>query len=486
MSSASLVDLVESLRSARVLCVGDVMLDRYLYGEVSRISPEGPVPVLQVNDEQHAPGGVGNVAHNLATLGVQCSVVSVTGDDAHADELGTSLAVDAELDAVLLRDPERRTTVKTRCVGGRQQMLRLDHERVEPLSTATRERLLGEVQKRLSVCDLLLLSDYAKGALDSSTLAALLCLAHEASVSVVIDPKRPPFDRYRGASVLTPNLKELASATGLAVISDDEVVAAASLLIEKCELHGVLVTRSEKGMSWVGVDEVAHVPTYQQQVFDVSGAGDTAVAVFAAARSIRADWPSATRLANAAAGVAVSKFGTAAVSPLELIAATQTHDVYGTRSKILSLDELSARVESWRRQGQRVGFTNGCFDLLHPGHVSLLANARARCDKLVVGLNSDESVRRLKGDHRPIQSEDARAQILVSMTDVDVLSVFATDTPLELIEQLRPDVIFKGSDYLLDEVVGADVVMRYGGRVELIDLIDGQSTTSLIKRSKVD
>lgn len=268
------------------------------------------------------------------------------------------------------------------------------------------------------------------------------------------------------------------------VDSDEQVELAASALMRSCGIAAVLVTRSEKGMSWVpSAGGARHIPTSAQEVFDVSGAGDTVIAVFAAALSIGADSGSATVLANAAAGIAVAKLGTAAVSTLELIGALEEQARSHRESKRLSLDQLLSRVQRWRARSLKIGFTNGCFDLLHPGHVKLLAEARRRCDRLVVGLNADDSVRRLKGDSRPIQNEDARAMILSSIADVDALVLFEQDTPVRLIEAIRPDVLVKGSDYRLEQVVGADFVMSYGGVVELVELLDGHSTTELIGRS---
>ena len=473
--------IVERLARARVTCVGDLMLDKYIYGEVSRISPEGPVPVLRVTEQRLALGGVGNVARNLSTLGAKVACISASGEDPAGDMLESLLQELPSCHFTLVRDTARSTTVKTRCIGGHQQMLRLDEETLSELEGDVLEQLLQAVRQSLNESDVLLLSDYGKGVLSQTALQTLISYARDAGVAVVVDPKGPDYRRYAGASVVTPNRSELAQATSLSVDSDEEVVAAASRLIQTCGIESVLVTRSERGMTWVpATGSPVHVPTSAQEVFDVSGAGDTVIAVFAAARGADIEAATATQLANAAAGLAVAKLGTAAVSALELIDALESSRVGAVGSKRLSLDQLLDRVHRWRSGNLRVGFTNGCFDLLHPGHVKLLAEAKTHCDRLIVGLNTDASVRRLKGDTRPIQNETARATILASISHVDALVLFADDTPMTLIDAIKPDVLVKGADYRLEDVVGASTVTGYGGRVELVALLDGQSTSALI------
>ncbi|PIW28705.1 MAG: bifunctional heptose 7-phosphate kinase/heptose 1-phosphate adenyltransferase [Rhodospirillales bacterium CG15_BIG_FIL_POST_REV_8_21_14_020_66_15] len=480
---AKLISLVEALTDARVFCLGDVMLDTFVYGQVERISPEAPIPVLRVTDEARMLGGAGNVVRNLAALGAGTRFLSVVGDDAAGGEVRALLAREPGVDSELHTDPGRRTTIKTRFIAGTQQMLRADHESGQAAGAEVQERIAAAAEAAVQGHKVVVLSDYGKGVLADATLARVIAAAAAAGATVVVDPKGRDYGRYRGAGILTPNLKELAAATGRAVATEDEIVAAARGLIDGLGLTAVLVTRSRDGMTLVPAEgPVAHLEAEAREVFDVSGAGDTVVATLAACLAAGAELHRAAALANLAAGIVVAKVGTAVAYAGDLIAQLHHQDLSEAEAKVLTLEQVLDRAAGWRRRGLRIGFTNGCFDLLHPGHVSLLRQARAQCDRLVVGLNSDVSVKRLKGEDRPVQGEAARAAVLACLTGVDAVVLFAEDTPLKLIEALTPDVLVKGADYRIDQVVGREAVEAAGGRVHLADLEPGHSTTATIKR----
>lgn len=480
--ASALAQALERLSAARVVVVGDAMLDRFVYGEVERISPEAPIPVLRETRETAMAGGAGNVARNLAALGAMADFLSVIGDDAAGVELRAMLAGEDGVTPHFEAVPGHPTTVKTRYIAGHQQMLRADRERPAGVSAATQAAIASSALALLGKAGALVLSDYGKGVLAPNGAADLIAAARKIGVPVVVDPKGTDFTRYRGATVVTPNRKELQAATGMATDSDAAIIAAARKLIGDCGIDYVLATRSADGMSLIGAADVHHLPAEAREVFDVSGAGDTVVATVAAALAAGVSLVDAARLANVAAGIVVGKVGTAVARRAEIADALHAGDLMRGERKLAGLDAALDHVARWRRQGLRVGFTNGCFDLLHPGHVHLLEQARAACDRLVIGLNSDASVKRLKGPERPIQSEAARAVMLGSLATVDLVVLFADDTPISLIEALKPDVLVKGADYALKDVVGGAFVQSYGGKVVLAELVPGQSTTATISR----
>ena len=482
-----LIALLDRLNKARVLCVGDVMLDRFVHGRVERISPEAPIPVLRVEREAAMLGGSGNVARNLDALGARTTFVSAIGDDDAGREIGALFGVLGGTRAELVVDPVRQTAIKIRYLAGNQQMLRADRETTGDVSAASAEAMLAAARDALAGCGVVIASDYGKGALSPAVITALIAAAGEAGRPVIVDPKGSDYTRYRGATLLTPNRKELGEASRMPTGSDAEIVAAARHIIATCGVGAVLATRSRDGMTLVsgsGEGTITHLPTEAREVFDVSGAGDTVVATIAAALATGAPLAQAAALANVAAGIVVGKVGTAVAHPEEVAAALRRSDVGDADAKVMALSPALDRIDRWRRQGFRIGFTNGCFDVLHPGHVTLMAKARAACDRLVVGLNADASVKRLKGASRPLQTETARATVLASLGSVDMVVVFGEDTPLALIEAIRPDLLVKGADYRVEEVVGADIVQAGGGRVMLVDLEAGHSTTATIARMR--
>jgi D-beta-D-heptose 7-phosphate kinase / D-beta-D-heptose 1-phosphate adenosyltransferase len=482
ITNRDLIPLIERLREARVLCIGDVMLDHYVYGQVDRVSPEAPIPVLNIERESKTLGGAGNVARNLAALGARTSFISVIGNDDAGREIGHLLEAQEGAEVHVLVQPARTTTVKTRYVAANQQLLRADRETAAPLDPYCREDLLRLAHKLVSDQSVVIVSDYAKGVLTEGVALEIIRSARESGVPVIVDPKGGDPIRYRGADLLKPNRRELAHATGMPVASEGEIVAAAQALIERCGFGGVLASLGQAGMMLVEPDGRVYAQRAEvREVYDVSGAGDTVVATLGAALGAGITTVDAARLANVAAGIVVGKVGTAVVYPSELVAWIDGKDIYATDKVVPRLHALD-QVERWRRQGLRVGFTNGCFDLLHPGHVSLLRQAKAACDRLVVGLNSDASATRLKGPTRPVQTQTARAAVLASLAAVDLIVIFDEDTPLALIRAMRPDLLVKGADYRLEDVVGADIVKAAGGEVMLAEIMGGYSTSATIAR----
>ena len=474
---------LQALNGVNVLCIGDVMLDRYIYGEVERISPEGPIPVLRIEREEAMLGGAGNVVRNLVALGARVTFITVVGDDEAGHEV-TALIGDSEaVEPYLVVEKGRRTTIKTRYIATSQQLLRTDHETVAPIAATSRNKTIRLGVETVADNAAVVLSDYGKGVLAPDLVTKVIAAARNANKPVVVDPKGLDYGRYRGASVVTPNRRELAEATRMAAGDDDQVVAAARRLMEGAGLAAVLVTRGVEGMTLVTEAGAAdHFPAEAHEVFDVSGAGDTVNATLAAALGAGVPLPEAARLANVAAGIVVGKVGTAVAHAEEVLTALHTQDLLTGEAKVAAPARALDRVNQWRHQGLKIGFTNGCFDLLHPGHVSLLAQARAACDRLVVGLNSDASTTRLKGPDRPIQNEAARAAVLVSLATVDLVVIFNEDTPIRLIEAIRPEVLVKGADYTIDQVVGAEFVESYGGSVLLAEISRGHGTTETISK----
>jgi D-beta-D-heptose 7-phosphate kinase/D-beta-D-heptose 1-phosphate adenosyltransferase len=476
------------LNQATVLCIGDLMLDDFVYGEVTRISPEAPAPVLTVTRSELVVGGGGNVARNLAALGTSCFFVGVVGEDESSANLMRALAAEPLIEPHLVVDATRPTTRKVRFVSEHYSthLLRADWELAKTINPTIEKAVIDRALALLPDVASVVLSDYAKGVLTPLVIRTLIDAARKLGKPVIVDPKGKDFAIYRGATLITPNRHELAEAARRPAVTDAEVVSAAAELNRLVGSEAVLVTRSEEGMTFVpAIGSPIHVPAYPVKVRDVSGAGDTVVAVLAAMLAMEREFEPAVRAANAAAAVVVGKRGTATLSVAELRSRLLPASSLAAEEKItFDWSVLDERLHEWRRRGLRIGFTNGCFDLLHRGHVKLLAQARAACDRLVVGLNDDASVRRLKGDSRPLQDVHSRAEVLAALEAVDLVAVFGEDTPLELIERVRPQVLVKGGDYRREDVVGHDLVEAAGGETILVDLVPGHSTTALVRRSK--
>ncbi len=458
---------------ARVLVVGDVMLDRYWHGSTLRISPEAPVPVVKIDRCEDRPGGAANVALNLAALGVGTSLLGVIGEDDAARDLDVTLRA-AGVKTAFLTSPDTPTITKLRVMSRHQQLLRLDFE--EPLDSIAAPDLGVRFEALLGAHDLVVLSDYAKGTLHGAQ--ALIRLARASGRPVLVDPKNPHVEIYRGATLMTPNLAELEGMVGPCP-DEDTLIAKGLLLIEQLGQDALLVTRGEHGMTLIVPGQPAlHLPSHAREVYDVTGAGDTVIAVLAGALAVGAPLAESVGLANLAAGIAVSKLGTAAISAVELTrsAAHQGDATLG----VVSEDQLLAAVKLARSRGERLVMTNGCFDILHAGHVASLEKARAMGDRLIVAVNDDDSVRRLKGDGRPVNALDRRMAVLAGLASVDWVVPFAESTPERLICRVLPDVLTKGADYRPEQIAGGDCVRANGGEVRVIGLVDGLSTTSIL------
>jgi D-beta-D-heptose 7-phosphate kinase/D-beta-D-heptose 1-phosphate adenosyltransferase len=480
-----MVHQIAQLSHGRVLVVGDVMVDHYVSGSVSRVSDEAPVPIIRVNEERWTAGGAANVAANIGALGGHAALVGVTGEDPAAATLARILAATGDTIAPhLVADAGRPTTIKTRYMGGQHQIVRVDREKQHSISAAAEDRLIGAVTQLAARSQAMVISDYAKGALTDRVLAAAIAATKAAGLVVLVDPKRADWSAYKGADYITPNRKELQATTGLPCGSDAECLAAATAAM-KVTGAAILLTRSEKGVSLYRPGAAPlHLPARAREVFDVSGAGDTVAA--AAALGLAAGLPAedAVAIANLAAGVVVAKRGTATASQGELLVELSGGRFGGGLAGAIPLDEAVALRARWAAEKRSVGFTNGCFDLLHPGHISLLRQASAACDRLIVGLNTDASVQRLKGPTRPVQSEASRAAVMAAVKGVDAVVLFGEDTPLEVIAALQPDVLIKGADYAEEQIVGADIVKARGGRIVRAELVAGQSTTRIVETSR--
>ncbi|MDB5467837.1 MAG: rfaE [Phenylobacterium sp.] len=483
MDLFALQHLLGRVPGRRVACVGDLMVDRFVYGDVSRVSPEAPIPVLARTRELVMLGGAGNVARNVAALGGSVCLVGLVGGDADGHEASRLVGEESRVEGYLVTDADRPTTLKTRFVSGGQQLLRVDLEASRAATGEVEQRLVRTLRDAAQDAGAILLSDYGKGVVTDAVIAAAREAAQATGAKLVVDSKARSFARYGAVDLIKPNAAELAHATDLPTGTDAEIEVALARALELWEAKAILVTRAAKGVSLaVRGEPVRHVPTAPREVFDVSGAGDTTLAALGLALAAGAALDDAIAFAQLASGVAVGKVGTATVSPEEMVEATISAHMAPAEAKIATPQRMVDEVARWRAKGLRVGFTNGCFDILHKGHVAYLAQARAWCDRLIVGLNSDDSVRALKGEGRPVNDLESRALVLAGLGSVDLVVPFEEDTPIKLIEAARPDVLVKGADYAENEVVGGDLVKAWGGEVRLAQIVDGYSTTAAIAR----
>ncbi len=482
MDRRSIESLFHKASGLKCLVVGDLMLDEYLWGKTDRISPEAPVQVVDVLREDLRLGGAGNVANNLIALGCQVTVASVIGEDENGWALLKTFNRQGINISAIHQESGRRTGRKTRVVASNQQIVRIDRESRDPLSEQSESHLAGWLEKNIPDFNVILISDYLKGVLTPNILSTITRTATGCHIPVLVDPKGTDYLKYLGATCLTPNRKEAEAASGIAIKDEASLNLAAKTLMKQIKLDNLLITRSEEGMSLFCSDgEIVHIPTVAREVFDVTGAGDTVLALLAFGLAGGLTLPESARLANVAAGIAVAKLGTSTVSPNEIIdVVSLSHRDSDT--KIKNRDLIVEISEAERAKGKKIVFTNGCFDLLHAGHVKYLQAARRLGDLLILGLNSDASVRRLKGPKRPLITEEERAHILAALDCIDYLCLFDEDTPLDLITAIKPHILVKGGDYSPDGVVGKDLVESNGGRVELIPFVDGKSTTNIIEK----
>jgi D-beta-D-heptose 7-phosphate kinase/D-beta-D-heptose 1-phosphate adenosyltransferase len=478
----SILNLLEGgFSQLKILVVGDIMLDRYIHGEVERISPEAPVPVIRHAQRYERAGGAANVAMNLAGLGCQAVLAGFWGSDTEQGELKTILDR-VGVDSVGVVTSSLPTISKTRIVGRTQQLLRLDIESRDNPPAEEMERLIERATSLVDKVHAIVLSDYAKGALSRALCEAVIRAAREKGVPVLADPKTPDLSKYSGATSVCPNLSELSLATGISSHQTDALLDAGQKQVAQHGLQFLTVTMSEKGIGVLWPERRYHSPARAQEVFDVSGAGDTVIATLAASLAGGLQIETAVDLANLAAGIVVGKMGTVPIAQHELIAALTPSTNLTAGDKILDRERVVKRVAEWRASGEKIVFTNGCFDLLHVGHITLLEDCRRFGSKLVLGLNADASVCRLKGPTRPIVGERERARVMAALASVDAVVLFEEDTPMELIRALKPDVLVKGGDYSIETVVGHEEVIAAGGRVEIVPTVAGFSTTNIVRK----
>jgi len=480
---ADLQALLARIAGVRVVAVGDLMVDRFVHGAVARISAEAPIPVMARQSESVMLGAVGNVARNVAALGGEAALVGLIGKDAAGRQAKDLIAAEPRIEGYLITDAERPTTIKTRFVSSGQQLLRVDEETTAPIDGEIERQLVRTLLDAARGAKAILVSDYGKGVVTPAVIAAARQAAAREGAMLIVDSKARSFARYGAVDVVKPNAAELAFATDLPTETDAQVEVALARALELSECRSVIVTRAAKGMS-VGVRgaPVAHHRRPPPEVFDTMGAGDTALAGLGLGFAVGAPAADAVDLAILAAGVAIQKAGTATASADEVIEAEILERFAPAEAKIATPDRMAREAAHWRERGLKVGFTNGCFDILHRGHIAYLAQAREWCDRLIVGLNTDRSVRALKGEGRPVNDLESRALVLAGLRSVDLVVAFDDETPLRLIEAARPDVLVKGSDYRLDGVVGRDLVEGWGGQVRLADLIEGHSTSATIEK----
>ncbi|WP_286269658.1 bifunctional D-glycero-beta-D-manno-heptose-7-phosphate kinase/D-glycero-beta-D-manno-heptose 1-phosphate adenylyltransferase HldE [Thalassotalea hakodatensis] len=470
---------IPAFNKARVLVVGDVMLDRYWYGPTQRISPEAPVPVVNINQDEDRPGGAANVALNIASMGGKVSLMGITGQDEAAQSIETRLSA-MNIDCFFAKDASIPTITKLRVMSRNQQLMRLDFE--QSLAAVNKIELLQQVEAVVAEHDVLLLSDYAKGTL--SDVEHLIAVAKKYNVPVVVDPKGSDFTKYQGATMLTPNMAEFEAIVGTCK-DEADIVAKGQTLLQSLNLDAMLVTRSEHGMTLLRQNhEEFHLPTQAKEVYDVTGAGDTVIATLALALAADADLPQASALANIAAGIVVGKLGTSTVSEAELLNAVLSGQESGFG--VVTEGQLKIAVELAKARGEKIVMTNGCFDLLHAGHVSYLTHAAELGERLIVAVNDDSSVKRLKGEGRPVNPVDRRMAVLSGLASVDWVVPFSEDTPQRLIANILPNILVKGGDYKVEEIAGGEDVIAAGGQVKVLNFEQGISTTEIINTIRLE
>lgn len=475
-----------------VLVVGDLMLDHYVYGQVSRLAPEAPVPVLAASQESFLLGGAGGVVANLGGLGARTRVLGAVAQDPAGEKMRVLLDACGGDTSGLTVVADRPSTVKMRFMAGNHPLLRTDYEKASPLSAESEAHLIAQIEEACGSCGAVIVSDYGKGVVTPAIFKAVIMASKKKNIPVLVDPKGKDFTIYKGADAITPNAKELSEATNMPTGSDDEVTAAARALIRETGIATIVAKRSEKGMSIITDKSVRHYPATAVTVAGVAGAGDTVIATLAAALAAGIAMEDSAAIATLAAGIIVAKPGTTPITRPELQAviagdADASRDT--TREAFIFHDWSAARqiVDAWKAQGLSVGFTNGCFDIVHYGHVNYLNRARERCDRLIIGLNADSSITRLKGPGRPVHEELSRASVMAALGAVDMVAIFGDDPadddkPIRVIDALRPDICFKGGDYKVEDLPEAKVILAYGGKVEIMPLYEGHSTTSAIQK----
>jgi len=472
-------NLIRNLKPVPILVAGDIMVDEYIVGDVERISPESPVPVIVARDRLRGPGGAGNVVRNLVSMGGKVALFSVVGSD-NAGQWFRNHCEQLAIETSWLKDDvSRPTTIKTRVVARNQQVVRIDEEHVGHITQELEDSFLDDIKSVMPKVKAVVISDYGKGFLTPTLLDALISSASDKGIPVLVDPKGMDFSRYRGCTYLTPNLRETATAAGIEIRGPESLAQAGKTLLERTAAQGIIITRGRDGATLVTEQKIQDFPVKPVEIVDVTGAGDTVIATLALAVANGMSIENAIILANLAASIVVSRFGAAAVTLQEILDSVNNDS---PESKVVHADDIEGVLGNHRLLGHKIVFTNGCFDLFHAGHLEILRRASALGDVLVVGVNSDDSVTRLKGPERPIIPQPERLEIISALSFVDYVVVFEEDTPLSLIRSVRPDILVKGEDWKDREVVGEDLVKARGGRVELVKHVGGVSTTQLIKK----
>ena len=474
-------NILESISQIKVLVIGDIMLDDYVFGKVERTSPEAPIPILKNISQKSIIGGAGNVLNNLSALNVKTSFISVVGKDQPAKEIIKQVNKLKNIEYALLNDTERKTTVKTRYIADGQQIFRSDEESISKLSPKIKTKFFNYFKLFLKQSDIVIFSDYDKGIFMDDFCQKLIRYANKCKKNVIVDPKGNNFSKYRGSYFITPNTKEIYKATKILPNKEKNIQEAGNIIINKKWSKNVLLTRGSEGLSIIGKNKISHLEAETHEVFDVTGAGDTVISLFSAALAANYSNVDAANFANIGAGIVIKKLGTSVVTIPELKNAFSNNNL---NFKINDKIEIKKRIRIWKEKNFKIGFTNGCFDLIHSGHIDLLSKAAQKCDKLIVALNTDSSIKKIKGETRPILDLKSRIKLIAALEVVDMVTSFNETTPLNLIKAFKPDFLIKGADYKINEVIGGNYVKSYGGKVIRIKLTKNQSTSNLIEKIK--
>ena len=478
MNHSKLIDIINNIQNKKVLVIGDIMLDQYIFGSVTRISPEAPIPIININKTEYSTGGAGNVLKNLNSLNIKTSFISIIGDDTAGKTLKKYIEKLKNVEYALLTDKNRETTCKTRYMSDGQQLFRTDHETIDDLDKTMKEKIFKYFQLFIKQTDIIIFSDYGKGIfLDQKFCQKIIKTALKVNKKIVVDPKGSNFEKYKGAFFITPNSKEAFNATKVNPINNSLTEKCGKIIIKNNWADNVLLTRGANGLSIIQNNRTDHIKSNTEEVFDVTGAGDTVISLFSVAIAAGSNYVEAAHFANIGASLVVKKLGTVSLTRDELIKSTASEKQY----KILNKSNIKKIVNDWKKNKLKVGFTNGCFDLIHSGHIDMFIKAAEFCDRLIIGINSDKSIKKLKGKQRPILDLEARQKIIASLDMVDAVIFFEEETPLKLIKYINPDILFKGADYKIDEIVGAKYIKSIGGKTIRIKLTKNQSTTRLVK-----
>ena len=478
INHSKLINIINNIQTKKVLVIGDVMLDQYIFGSVEKISPEAPIPIININKTTYSTGGAGNVLKNLNSLNIKSSFISIIGNDETGKILKKHIEKLKNVEYAVLIDKNRKTTCKTRYVSDGQQLFRTDNETIGALDKTMKEKIFKYFQLFIKQTDIIIFSDYGKGIfLDKTFCQKLIKAALKKNKKIIVDPKGNNFEKYKGVFFITPNSKEAYNATKINPTNNNLAEKCGRIIINNKWSKNVLLTKGPNGLSIVQNNRTDHIKSNTEEVFDVTGAGDTVISLFSAAISAGNNYTDSAHFANIGASIVVKKLGTASLTNKELFKSIESKKPY----KILNKDNIKNTVKNWKDNKIKVGFTNGCFDLIHSGHIDMFLKAAEACDRLIIGINSDKSIKRLKGSQRPILDLEARQKIISSLDMVDAVIFFEEDTPLKLIKTIKPDILFKGADYKLDEIVGAEYVKSIGGKTIRIKLTKNQSTTRLIK-----